>query len=1164
MSQRVEKQLEARVQEEVVKQMARAQTLGMLYREAKEQEREERAQSRNQRTGGERSRGGGDRSSKNPQRSPRRNPSPLVARPSSQTRPSSQQVASTSVVEPTRRGSQRSHESTGGMGTQDGPSTMRTAIRLENVTSMDDFSVEEVLSGVQRLERRHKGLLEQLRTELDSGPPAAKERGANGSGRMHHAISHSLWESLQKNREPLTRAIANLILRDINLAHTKRLPHRLWMAFYKELDSVQQALKRLSSNPPTAQQSSASVQPWRDPQALRLLLYSMIGRAEHELSNLASSLEARTPSSETSAAHFHALQMFVTALGDLARYKQYHRPADEPREWGAAEACYHKAFRLRPAAGKPFMQLALVATLKKDSFAAFYHYLRSLCAKEACQARESILTLHERCKQQLAAVQQEQPRVAGPLPPEEHTHRFLLRLLVAAGTCLSGVELAAFDSHLSAAKLHLVMCLQLQLGAGNDSNTTPAVVNGRFTPPPPPAQKEKERSQRAGSGRGSNRAKSPTTVATSSSNDPVIGPDVMAARDARRRLPAHLLRVMLLAICTVDGCFQGAKERGMAQEQWMEVPAIRNAIRMCFALASAMASAAAAGSRADSAGDWQHAVLPAVCIFLDWLRCQKFLGEGLKAFNPDVFHATMSAIASLCNATNASAAENGDKQKKGFEPVSVDSPLLEDIECQGLLPLKDAIEPRVAGLDSAGAVAKAGERAIDSRIVRIKRLHQFKVWAEEKGWFDEKDHGESCVPDNNVDVDMDGMDQSGDDSGAQEEEHEEEEDFSEAESRSPTLSIPSTQQQPPITKPLPPPVAGGQVGGGWNTSPVAAGSGIDSPEERAVAAALADLGLEETPGGEFTLEEEDDAYRFPEGLLDLVLAGLGSPDERLCSVCCNTLSAGTSLSGVCPFCGTKTASTPNGGAQKQNQSQNQIQAQGAYVHSLRGNGSPVLAPSVPQAAATTVRGMLSVNMDEVYSKAKSPPPGSLIGSRGRNITQSGPASASPVPKPKPPPSEPYLVVVDAPNVAMSHGRNKRFSWRGVKIAIEHFKALGHRVVGFVPAHHLNDRNKSRRRPGGVNGDLQSTPEDQAALQEMVEEGLLATTPSQDYDDSYCISYAMQRNGVVVTNDMFRDHTNAVDGAQKRDNARRWLKGHLISFTFIGDEFVPNPDFVFNG
>lgn len=67
---------------------------------------------------------------------------------------------------------------------------------------------------------------------------------------------------------------------------------------------------------------------------------------------------------------------------------------------------------------------------------------------------------------------------------------------------------------------------------------------------------------------------------------------------------------------------------------------------------------------------------------------------------------------------------------------------------------------------------------------------------------------------------------------------------------------------------------------------------------------------------------------------------------------------------------------------------------------------------------------------------------------------------------------------------------------------------------------------------------------------------------QDYDDSYSIRYAMQRNGFVVTNDLYRDHVKKIEDKQRKEEARRWLKGHCISFTFVGDEFLPNPDFHF--
>ena len=71
------------------------------------------------------------------------------------------------------------------------------------------------------------------------------------------------------------------------------------------------------------------------------------------------------------------------------------------------------------------------------------------------------------------------------------------------------------------------------------------------------------------------------------------------------------------------------------------------------------------------------------------------------------------------------------------------------------------------------------------------------------------------------------------------------------------------------------------------------------------------------------------------------------------------------------------------------------------------------------------------------------------------------------------------------------------------------------------------------------------------------------TPAQDYDDAYCIRYAQTYGGVVVTNDQYRDHVAAFPGRTpeeraERDRQRAWTKSRLVSFTFVADEFLPNP------
>ena len=56
-------------------------------------------------------------------------------------------------------------------------------------------------------------------------------------------------------------------------------------------------------------------------------------------------------------------------------------------------------------------------------------------------------------------------------------------------------------------------------------------------------------------------------------------------------------------------------------------------------------------------------------------------------------------------------------------------------------------------------------------------------------------------------------------------------------------------------------------------------------------------------------------------------------------------------------------------------------------------------------------------------------------------------------------------------------------------------------------------------------------------------------------------YARRRGGVIVSNDLFRDAVDKVPMHQ-RGAMVDWLRRHVLSFTFVGDEFAPNPDFVF--
>lgn len=129
-----------------------------------------------------------------------------------------------------------------------------------------------------------------------------------------------------------------------------------------------------------------------------------------------------------------------------------------------------------------------------------------------------------------------------------------------------------------------------------------------------------------------------------------------------------------------------------------------------------------------------------------------------------------------------------------------------------------------------------------------------------------------------------------------------------------------------------------------------------------------------------------------------------------------------------------------------------------------------------------------------------------------------------------------------------------------------FKDAGHPVIGFLPDYLLNSQQvegeKLAAKRGGWDVKKKKLPDNMYILEQLVESGVLVGTPPQDYDDSYTIRYAQNHGGVVLSNDMYRDNLEKITDQRQRDTQRRWFKEHLISFTFVGDELHPNPDFVF--
>jgi len=152
---------------------------------------------------------------------------------------------------------------------------------------------------------------------------------------------------------------------------------------------------------------------------------------------------------------------------------------------------------------------------------------------------------------------------------------------------------------------------------------------------------------------------------------------------------------------------------------------------------------------------------------------------------------------------------------------------------------------------------------------------------------------------------------------------------------------------------------------------------------------------------------------------------------------------------------------------------------------------------------------------------------------------------------------------------MRHGKDKIFSTRGIQIAVQYWMKNGHRVICFLPEYLFNydevGKNKRLNDMGMKATKASKLPDSVSTLNRLLEKGVMVKTPAQDYDDSYCISYARQANAFIVTNDKFRDYLRKIEvnpsmnDQEVTKRERAWIQQHSISFAFNEDEFLPNPD-----
>ena len=133
--------------------------------------------------------------------------------------------------------------------------------------------------------------------------------------------------------------------------------------------------------------------------------------------------------------------------------------------------------------------------------------------------------------------------------------------------------------------------------------------------------------------------------------------------------------------------------------------------------------------------------------------------------------------------------------------------------------------------------------------------------------------------------------------------------------------------------------------------------------------------------------------------------------------------------------------------------------------------------------------------------------------------------------------------------APSHGNQKVFSCRGIGIAVDYFLRRGHKEIKvFLPL------SRKENRPDKPMTDAE-------VLARLEEDGFLVWTPAREingrmvacYDDRFIIEAASKTDGVIVSNDMFRDLLN--------ENAewKKCIEQRLLMYSFVNDLFMPPDD-----